>query len=61
MADISDHTPEQPFHCASLAGCRLSLSVLVWAPERFNWSSALLTEKCKNVEVMTSFNIEVLT
>ena len=61
MADISDHTPEQPFHCASLAVCRLSLSVLVWAPERFNCSSALLTEKCKNVEVMTSFNIEVLT
>ena len=34
----------------------MSLSVIVWAPERFNWSPALLTGKYENVALMTSFD-----
>ena len=37
---------------------RLSLSIIVWAPERINWSHALFTGKCEHFAMMTSFNLE---
>ena len=33
-------------------------AVLVWAPERLNWSPALLIGKCKIFAMMTSFYLE---
>ena len=38
--------------------CRLSLSVIVWAPERLNWSPALSNGKCENFAIMTSFDLQ---
>ena len=62
---IGDYNADWSFCCASSRFCRLSLSIIVWAPERLNWSPALLTEKCnrfcqkcKIFAIMTSFDLE---
>ena len=54
---IGFHNRDRSFHWASADVCRLLLFVVISAPERFNWSPALLTRKCENCAMMTSFDL----
>ena len=57
---VKSETTSQIGHfIAHLLHCwRLLLSVIVWAPERLNWSPALLTGRRENFAMMTSFDYE---
>ena len=55
---MTDYRNLQGWLCQKYSFCRLLLSVVVWAPERLNWSPVLLTGKCEHFATVTSFDLE---